>query len=158
MTTAMFAVAAVRAWTRLYTSLLAPDVRTRRRAEVASDLWESQQDSARGLPLAAGHILVRLLLGAPDDLRWRIEQVEWPANTERTVALAAIAALAIWWALESTTLSRAPRPREMQIFLGAPPPPPPAGVDAGLRRHSGSSWARVDHGPSRVAALSGALR
>jgi len=35
-----FAAAAVRLWTRLYTSGLPVDVRHARRAEIASDLWE----------------------------------------------------------------------------------------------------------------------
>jgi hypothetical protein len=132
MTTSMLglAVAAVRVWTRLYTCCLAPEVRTRRRAEIASDLWESQQDPSVRVPALAMQILLRLLRGAPHDLRWRIEQIDPPGIRPRTVGLAAIAVVAAWWALGSAPPRRSPRPPSMQIVIGAPhPPPPPEHVD-----------------------------
>ena len=68
------AASLVRGWTRLYTSRLPASVRERRRAEVESDLWESQQHQDGCTPAAALHVLARLLLGIPDDLGWWIEQ------------------------------------------------------------------------------------
>jgi len=65
----------VRFWTRMYTKGLPAEVRTVRRAEIESDLWEqvmvwTKQDSTG---LTAQH-LIRLLLGIPADLQWRLEQ------------------------------------------------------------------------------------
>lgn len=90
------AVAIVRAWTFLYTCIMPPAVRERRRAEIDSDLWELQQDfAARGLTSAV-QLLLRLVLGLPDDLVWCVEHV---ADAEvapgRTIALTARAAGAV---------------------------------------------------------------
>jgi uncharacterized protein (TIGR03435 family) len=68
------AASLVRGWARLYTSRLPAGVRERRRAEVESDLWESQQNENGRTPAGALHVIVRLLLGIPDDLGWWIEQ------------------------------------------------------------------------------------
>src|SRR5215467_8094597 len=68
------AASLVRGWTRLYTSRLPANVRERRRAEVESDLWESQQPEDGCTPAVALHVLARLVLGIPDDLGWWIEQ------------------------------------------------------------------------------------
>jgi uncharacterized protein (TIGR03435 family) len=68
------AASLVRNWTRLYTSRLPASVRERRRAEVESDLWESQQNENARTPASALHVVVRLLIGIPDDLGWWIEQ------------------------------------------------------------------------------------
>jgi uncharacterized protein (TIGR03435 family) len=51
-----------------------PPLRALRRAEIDSDLWESQRHAGRGSSRDAFHILLRLLLGVPDDLGWRLEQ------------------------------------------------------------------------------------
>jgi uncharacterized protein (TIGR03435 family) len=67
-------IACVRAWTRLYTSRLPPAVRNRRRAEIDSDLWEWLADQASEPPgTGAVRLLLRLLLGMPDDVAWRVE-------------------------------------------------------------------------------------
>jgi hypothetical protein len=69
------AIACVRGWTWLYTSGLAPAVRSCRRAEIDSDLWESCVDRRPGAERDdALHVLMRLVLGIPDDVRWRVEQ------------------------------------------------------------------------------------
>jgi uncharacterized protein (TIGR03435 family) len=82
------AVALVRGWTRLYTWRMPPDLRDERRAEVESDLWESQSDAAGPGVRAGLQILLRLVIGIPDDLGWRVEQsAADDALTPRFVAL-----------------------------------------------------------------------
>ena len=56
----------VRAWTRLYTVGMPREWRDQRRAEIESDLWESEQQDA----------IVRLIRGMPADLGWRIEHLD----------------------------------------------------------------------------------
>ena len=65
------AAAIVRAWTCVYTWRLPPGVRESRRAEIESDLWECGQDAGHG-PSPAVQVVVRLLLGIPDDIQWRM--------------------------------------------------------------------------------------
>ena len=75
MTAAALAIAAVRMWTYLYTWGLRPDVATRRRAEIESDLWELQHDTdVRSNVSHAAHVVARLIGGLPHDLCWRFEQ------------------------------------------------------------------------------------
>src|SRR4029077_8172215 len=72
------ATAIVRAWTWLYTAGLDPDPRDDRRAQIESDLWDFKDDAAeQGVPeySMAAHMLARVLLGVPDDLLWRTEQM-----------------------------------------------------------------------------------
>ena len=68
------AISCVRRWTWLYTSRMPPVVRETRRAEIESDLWEFQCDAEDPRLASALHILLRLLIGVPDDLGWRVEQ------------------------------------------------------------------------------------
>jgi uncharacterized protein (TIGR03435 family) len=68
------AINCVRGWTRIYTWRMPPEPREVRRAEIESDLWESQRDVTRPPLESARHILLRLLIGIPDDLGWRVEQ------------------------------------------------------------------------------------
>ena len=69
------AIATVRAWTRIYTWRMPAALREERRAEIESDLWEFQEDTAGAGGLRpAAHVLVRLVLGIPDDVCWRMEQ------------------------------------------------------------------------------------
>jgi hypothetical protein len=69
------AISCVTGWTWLYTWRLPPACRESRRAEIESDLWECQRDTAENLGLGSAlHILLRLLIGIPDDLAWRVEQ------------------------------------------------------------------------------------
>ena len=65
----------VMAWVRLYTWPIHPDLRARRREEMASDLWELRQaDREDGYsPAEIGfHILVRAGRGLIDDLAWSL--------------------------------------------------------------------------------------
>jgi uncharacterized protein (TIGR03435 family) len=70
-----FATACVRAWTWLYTLGLPRDERFTRRNEIESDLWEFECDDASDHSFVSDlHILIRLVIGIPDDLGWRIER------------------------------------------------------------------------------------
>ena len=70
------APACARAWLRLYTSGMPADLRDARHADVNTDLWEHQHDAygegASRVAIAA-EILLRTLVGVPDDLGWRRE-------------------------------------------------------------------------------------
>jgi hypothetical protein len=77
-----------RLWTRVYTSGLDPVLREARRAEIESDLWESQQDAD-----ARAQILPRLVAGILDDILWRVTHVPM------TTVLSALRLLAICVAL-----------------------------------------------------------
>ena len=67
-----FAVRLVQLWTRAYTLGMPADVRDERVSEIECDLWESRHDADRAAtPI---EMLVRLLLGIPDDLLWRLER------------------------------------------------------------------------------------
>jgi cation transport ATPase len=93
-------------WVAAYTRRLDPEVAARRRAELASDLWEQRahanQVGAPGL-LVALSILRRAVLGVPADLHWRHQQLAaahgrprrqggWQMASTRTRALARS-----WW-------------------------------------------------------------
>ena len=66
-----------RSWVWLYTLRLAAALRSERREEIDSDLWE-QREAARARGLASARIgastLGRCLRGLPADLSWRAEQ------------------------------------------------------------------------------------
>ena len=68
----------VRAWVRIYTAGLPPGLRDSRREEIDSDLWEQAQEAEMKLtdgPPLATHLLLRWLLGLPDDLLWRVAHI-----------------------------------------------------------------------------------
>jgi hypothetical protein len=65
------AIVLVRTWTHVYTWRLPDAIRESRRAEIESDLWESQHDRADGFA-SAFLVLARLLVGIPDDVAWRV--------------------------------------------------------------------------------------
>jgi hypothetical protein len=70
------AVALTRSWTAFYTRGLPPDLRSRRRDEIESDVWEqrSLDDFERTAAAdTAVEVLLRLVLGAPADVIWRLE-------------------------------------------------------------------------------------
>jgi len=98
------AINCVRAWTWLYTWRMPTAPREMRRAEIASDLWESQRDATAGDGLGGAlHILLRLLIGIPDDLGWRVEQAAATGALEQgsmvvggRLAGAALIACALW--------------------------------------------------------------
>ena len=81
---------AVRAWAWLYTLPLDPVERDGRRHEIASDLWESEADSGATFS-AATHVLVRALLGVPDDLLWTGERVSAGDHVLRPPAIVRVA-------------------------------------------------------------------
>ncbi len=99
-----FANACVRAWTWFYTLGLPGDERLARRNEIESDLWEFECDVAVDQGVSSSlHTLVRLLMGIPDDLGWRIEQVAvFGTLTQGSIALsgrvagAALCMCAVW--------------------------------------------------------------
>lgn len=127
------AVDLARVWTRIYTLGMPPWERDARRVEIESDLWEFEQDHrTRGIGLVrtAGHALARLVLGMPDDLRWRIERTP-RRQAWRTVFAASTAAAAIYSVLWLTSVMKAdllPTPHPLpagRAFDHPPPPPPP---------------------------------
>lgn len=70
------AISLTRAWTATYTRGLPRDVRAERREEIDCDLWEHQRLAELGRETVTGtatHIMLRLILGAPEDILWRIE-------------------------------------------------------------------------------------
>jgi hypothetical protein len=69
------AAALVRGWVDLYTRGLPAEVRAARRDEVDDDLWSQHSEAeelGRSPRSVAGEVLVRLLLGMPSDLSWRL--------------------------------------------------------------------------------------
>ena len=71
-----FAIAPTRAWTALYTRGLPSDVRGERREEIDCDLWEHQRLAEFQRDPAtrtAAAILLRLIMGVPADMTWRLE-------------------------------------------------------------------------------------
>lgn len=114
-----FAIAVVRAWTRLYTWRLPAAVRKARRAEIESDLWEFQRDSDNHRHLnPAVHTLIRLLLGVRDDLHWRRAHASFRGRTLRIAAAltATVLFLAALWVLDLM------RTRKLPLPPAAPPP------------------------------------
>jgi len=93
--------ALVRAWVRVYTSGMPLDLRDARRAEVDSDLWEHDHDArAHGVSRAmtAIDILVRTLLGVPDDIGWRLDAwQERRAAPDRRVGTMPISVKHVRW-------------------------------------------------------------
>jgi len=82
------AAAIVRGWTWLYTLPLDGTTRHARRTEIASDLWEFQHDPARADVIeSAVHVVVRGMLGMPDDLLWCCEQLPNHPRSVRPIAV-----------------------------------------------------------------------
>ena len=124
-----FAIAAVRWWTVAYTLGMPPRVRDERRAEIESDLWESQHGEPAGFRLPA-QMMSRLVFGIHDDLRWRSEHRRAPRRlVQMTWALAAAVTGAVLltalWLGRASTLPLPVRPDVARIRVAAPPPPPP---------------------------------
>jgi TonB family protein len=126
------ALSLVRAWTRVYTAGLQTELRDARREEIESDLWEaereSQSDPSRSSAL---HAIVRLAAGMPDDLGWRLEQVDAMTRTARVSALVVVACalLAIGAGIASRMTEPgslpAPSLRPLRARVAYPPPPSP---------------------------------
>jgi hypothetical protein len=128
-------IAAVRAWTRIYTWRMEPSLRDARRAEIDSDLWECQSDD-RTPRLLVVQIAGRLVAGVFHDLQWRIEQVgdrRRAARRSMLVTLGAGGLAAGAWIALATSSVELPQPpaapplvaRRAQYPVPPPPPPPP---------------------------------
>lgn len=126
------AVWLTRMWTRAYTWGMHPLDRDSRRAEIESDLWESQHDEAESDTHIARHVLTRLVGGLADDVRWRVEH----PSRGSVRALAAIGTTgliaAALWVLFLTRRGAMPSvpppppaPPLVERFSVPPPPPPP---------------------------------
>jgi len=118
----------VRAWTTLYTFALPPELCDRRRAEIASDLWESEHDP----DVTRGELLFRALRGVPADLLWRFEATPGPTRAgaaASVLAMAAMMAVAWWgfsrWPPPPHASHVAPKRLQINLRLMPPPPPPP---------------------------------
>ena len=124
-----FASAIVRTWTRLYTWRMPEAVRDARRDEIESDLWESAHDPGSRAH-GARQVFVRLALGIPDDLRWRLEEDAMKGSLPLRVftgVVACVAVLVIWAALglRSLPLPSVPGAPASGPRAAVPPPPPP---------------------------------
>ena len=127
------ATAVVRAWTRAYTWRLEPPVRDARRAEIESDLWEHLHANGAGRARPFD-LVTRLVLGIPDDVRWRVEHVKpHPVYARRALVLTvgSAALLACLWAGLTALQPDPPQLPAVPDFswrradVPAPPPPPP---------------------------------
>jgi hypothetical protein len=106
------ALALVRGWTRCYTLGMAPAARDGRRDEIESDLWEFHED-ARRRRFSPGGIavlmLMRLVLGAPDDLLWRMENLVFHFDIVRDALwAAAIGSVVALWLMMSALQTKEP--------------------------------------------------
>jgi hypothetical protein len=122
-----FAVALVRAWTRIYTWGMAPRAREARVAEIESDLWESVQGGDR-----VPEILARLVLGIVDDLVWRTtHDLIRETSARRTAAFglivtaATVLLVAALWFIDAVRAAQLPEPPAVMHFMASPAPPPP---------------------------------
>jgi hypothetical protein len=125
------AIALVRMWTRVYTARMSPELRDARRAEIESDLWEFQQDRvARGDLHPIVHVLIRVVLGIPDDLRWRTAHGSVGVRPVPTMVVltAVVLLLAALWMFEAMRTADLPLPSTppSRFTTTLPPPPPPA--------------------------------
>jgi hypothetical protein len=125
-----FALTIVRVWTTLYTSGMPDGLRETRRAEIESDLWESQHDRRPESNLGVGvQILLRLLRGIPDDLLWRVELMDLRRRRRRIgMWITATAGVVLWaalWVGSALTPSTLPQPPHPMVFVAGPPPAPP---------------------------------
>ena len=128
------AVGCVRLWTKIYTSGLPSDVRETRRAEIASDVWHSVHDPDCDAPWKlALQMILRLLLGVPNDLGWRAEHLTAPERSRIRAVLAggALCALVLTvapavWRPQSPPPPPAPSFRSQRAIVYPSPAPPPA--------------------------------
>jgi hypothetical protein len=96
------AAALTRAWVRLYTMRMPAILRETRRAEIDADLWEHEKDAQEaGVPrvLIEMEILLRAVLGIPDDVSWRFEAVQArrAASLEGRIPMMAFSVRQIRW-------------------------------------------------------------
>ena len=122
-----FAVALVRAWTRIYTWGMDPRAGDARVAEIESDLWESVQSGDR-----AADMLARLAFGIVDDLVWRTtHDLIHETSARRTAAFglivtfATVVIVAALWVIDAARAAPLPEPPAVVHFVASPAPPPP---------------------------------
>jgi hypothetical protein len=135
------AIAVVRLWTRLYTWRTPPQARDRRLEEIESDLWESGRDDDADRRRLPADVVLRLVLGIPDDLAWRIDQSNDSGRSRRfrlALTLAGAAAVAVWIVVASgrsalPSIPDAPRFSPWARADPPPPPPPPPCAPSGLQ-------------------------
>ena len=68
----------VRGWVHTYTAGLQPAVRDARREEIEADLWEQSKEAVllnRSQSELSSNVLLRWILGIPDDVVWRVGQL-----------------------------------------------------------------------------------
>lgn len=81
------AISMTRAWSSVYTRGLPADLRAERREEIDCDLWHHRRltELERLAPaLAAAEIMIRLIIGIPSDIAWRMQT---GANFERSTSV-----------------------------------------------------------------------
>ena len=146
MTPLRITVAAVKLWTRFYTLRMDPAARDRRRAEIESDLFEQLAAQGNDRWLAA-RMLVRSLVGAHNDLLWRLETAQEPNHrigVRIIFAAATMGIVAVLWTTYSTPPNPpdppvAPKYRsrlELRPYPAPPPPPPPPCSPPAMRQRS----------------------
>jgi hypothetical protein len=144
------AMAAVRVWTRLYTWRTSPQARNRRLEEIESDLWESARDDDADRRRLPADVVLRFVLGIPDDLAWRLDQWNDSNRSRRfrlALTLAGVAAVGIWIMVASgqsvlPSLPDAPPFSPWARSDPPPPPPPPPCAPPGLERGPQGECAR----------------
>jgi hypothetical protein len=132
------AIAIVRLWTRVYTARMSPELGEARRAEIESDLWEFQQDRLTRRSVAPiVHVLVRLVLGIPDDLRWRATHASAGVRPVRAMVVltTVVLFLATLWMFETMRTADLPLPSAppLRFTTPLPPPPPPPAPSPRMR-------------------------
>ena len=156
------AVNCVRGWTWLYTWRMPPASRETRRAEIESDLWEFQCDAAGDHSLGpALHILLRFLIGIPDDLSWRVEQVAVDERaSQKTITLMATAAGGVlFMSALSVIASDATRKEPASTSLIATPGLVEAEIAEIMRADAPNSWKTLQAGILAVAVpVTGSVR
>jgi hypothetical protein len=121
--------ATARAWTAIYTRGLPDDVAARRRAEIASDLFEHADElgPSSGQQLA---VVGRVLWGIPADLSWRREARASQArrvtsgepmklNRVMQVLTAFVCVLCAYWGLMMLGFGGSGLPFALPLFVGA---------------------------------------
>lgn len=126
--------AAVRGWVAIYTFGLPATIRGRRRAEIAGDLADETLDAVRRGETAdlRRRRLVRLLLGIPDDLVWRLfdapaigratadpsDRIDWAPPTRIALVLLGISAIGAAGALTLTLSGMTSGRPTAEVWLG----------------------------------------
>jgi TonB family protein len=124
-------VSIIRWWARFYTQGLSPQVRKRRREEIASDVWDHVLEGKEYPTYLAAHLFWRLVIGLAGDVAWSFEQREPAWLWKRIIVAAALPAFAVIVTLSAgTRLPSPPPPPTFAVHVRrSPPPPPPPPLD-----------------------------